>query len=654
MLEEKLKVILTAEIKELKKGVQDAKKEISGLDKESQVNAKNLSKGFKAAGVVAAAGLAAIGAAAVATVGALLQLSDATKEYRTNQAKLDAAFQTAGASAGTAKEVYNDLYRVLGDEGQTTEAANHLAKLTTNQEELAEWTNICQGVYATFGDSLPIENLTEAANETAKTGELTGGLADALNWAGISEEEFQAKLDATATEEERAALIRETLNKEYEEAAANYEKTAEGILKANEAEARYTEAMANLGAAMEPLNTALTNFKAQLAEELVPILQEIMEEHGPAIEEFLTAVAEGIGKAVDFIAEHWELISNIAMVVGAIAAALGLYSAAMAVANAVMAVSPITWLVLGISALVAAIALCIIYWDEVSAAIGKAWDWIVEKTKAAVDAVVQWFQDLGAKIKGKVDEIKTNVKTKFEEVKAAIVEKVENAVQNVKDKFENMKNGVKEKLEAAKAVVVAVFDAIKSNIQNKIESAKTIISNVLSMIKSIITGDFGAAKQSALNIFNEIKSGIEEKINNARDAVKTAIDKIKGFFNFSWSLPKLKLPRIKITGKFSLDPPSVPKFSISWNKLGGVFDKPTLFGFGNSLQGIGEAGAEAVVPLENNLEWLDKLAGMLDERMNAHNTPIVLQVDGRTFAQTSIKTINQLTKQTGSLGLNLV
>lgn len=653
-MDEKLKVIITAEIDGLKKGVQDAQKQIKGLGDKSKISMKDLSKGFQDAGKVAAVGLAAVGTAVVAAAGALLNLSEATKEYRTNQAKLDAAFKTAGASADTAKDVYNDLYRVLGDDGQATEAANHLAQLTTNQAELAEWTDICQGVYATFGDSLPIESLTEAANETAKTGQITGSLADALNWAGISEEEFQAKLDATATEEERAALIRETLNGKYQEAAANYEKTAESILKANEAEARHAEAMANLGAAMEPINTALTNFKAQLAEEITPVIEEIMEEHGPAIEEFLTSVAEGVGKVIDFIATHWETISTIAAVVGAIATALGVYSAAMAVANAVMAVSPITWIVLGITALIAAIALCIVHWEEISEAIGKAWDWIKEKTGEAVDAVVNWFNNMKENISNKVEEIKTNVSEKFEAVKGAISEKVETAVNAVSEKFENMRNNIKEKLELARDIVGIVFDAIKNNIQTKIETAKTVISNVLSMIKAIITGDFTAAKESAINIFEAIKKGIEDKIANARDAVKTAIDKIKGFFNFKWSLPKLKLPHIKITGKFSLDPLQVPKFSISWNKLGGVFDKPTIFGFGDSLQGIGEAGAEAVVPLENNLEWLDKLARMLDERMNGHNAPIVLQVDGKTFAQTSIKAINQLTKQTGSLGLNLI
>ena len=95
---------------------------------------------------------------------------------------------------------------------------------------MSEWTTICEGVYATFGDSLPIEGLTEAANETAKTGTVTGSLADALNWAGISEDEFNEKLAACNNEAEREALIRSTLTGVYDEAAAGYEKNAAGIL----------------------------------------------------------------------------------------------------------------------------------------------------------------------------------------------------------------------------------------------------------------------------------------------------------------------------------------------------------------------------------------------------------------------------------------
>ena len=591
---------------------------------------KELEKGFKDASAAINKALAAIGAAALATVGALLNLSKATEEYRANQAKLDTAFQAAGASAGVARDVYNDLYRVLGDDGQATEAAAHIAQITTNEQEMAEWTTICEGVYATFGDSLPIEGLTESANETIKVGKVTGSLADALNWAGISEDEFNEKLAACSTEEERATLVRETLNGQYLEAAGIYEDTAESILAANEAEAAYAEAMADLGETMEPINTALTDFKTKVAEEITPIIQDITEKYGPDIETFLTNLATEIGNVITWIVDNWDTISGIGPVILIVAAALTVLSAVMTVVNAVMAANTVTWIVAGIIALIAAIALCIVYWDDIKEAISNAWETIKEKTAAAVDKVVQWFTDMKEKISNKVQEIKDKVREKFEEIKTAISEKVQAAKDKAVEIFTTIKDKISNKVQEIKDKVKEKFEEIKNNMKDKIESAKTTV----------------------LNIFTKIKDGIKEKIDTAKDKVKEAIDKIKDFFNFSWELPKLKMPHISITGKFSLDPPSVPKFSISWNALGGVFDTPTLFGFGDSLQGLGEDGAEAVVPLEKNLGWLNKLADMLSERLGSDNsTPIILQVDGTTFAQTSIRSINQLTKQTGSLGL---
>lgn len=591
---------------------------------------KDLKKGFKDASAAINKALAAIGAAALATVGALLGLSQATEEYRANQAKLDTAFQAAGASAGVARDVYNDLYRVLGDDGQATEAAAHIAQITTNEQEMAEWTTICQGVYATFGDSLPIESLTESANETIKVGKVTGSLADALNWAGISEDEFNEKLAACKSEEERATLVRETLNGQYMEAASIYEDTATSILAANEAEAAYADAMADLGETMEPINTALTDFKTQVIEEITPIIEDIIDKYGPDIEAFLEQLAIDIGNVISWIVDNWDTISNLGTVILIVAAALTVLSTVMTVVNAVMAANPTTLIVAAIIALIAAIALCIVYWDEIKAAISNAWETIKEKTAAAVDAVVQWFTDMKEKISNKVQEIKDKVREKFEEIKQAISDKVQAAKEKVVNKFNEIKEKITTKVLEIKEKVRDKFEEIKNNMKEKIENAKTTV----------------------LNIFNKIKDGIQEKINNAKDKVKEAIDKIKDFFNFSWELPKLKMPHISITGKFSLDPPSVPKFSISWNALGGVFDTPTLFGFGDSLQGLGEDGAEAVVPLEKNLGWLNKLADMLSERLGSDNsTPIILQVDGTTFAQTSIRSINQLTKQTGSLGL---
>ena len=630
-MNEQLKIIISAEVGKLKQGVQEAKSEIGKFKEQVQQASKNVDDNFKKAGEGIKKGAKTIGVSIAAAGTALLALGASTKDYRAEQSKLTSAFETAGASADTAKQVYNDLYRVLGESDTSVEAANHLAQMTKNQKELSEWTNICQGVYATFGDSLPIEGLTESANETAKVGQVTGSLADALNWAGISEDEFNGKLAACNTEAEREKLIRETLSKTYDEAAGKYEKTAAKVLAQNEAQAKLQETMSKLGEAVAPVITAFTSFANEALAAVLPYIQQLAEQYGPTLQTALEGIAEAVGKTMGFIAEHWEILAGMAAVIGGIAAAIGIYNAVAAVKAAMdaaqvatlgalitaylaqaaamlVAIAPYALIVAAIAAVIAIIVLCIKHWDDIKAAVAKAWEFMKEKTKAAVDAVVGFFQNMITSVSNKVEEIKSAVSSKFEAIKT----------------------GISQKVKAAKDAVVNVFTTMKTSMSEKISSAKATV----------------------LGIFNSIKSGITEKINGAKEAVKTAIDKIKGFFNFKWELPKIKLPHISIKGKFSLDPPSVPKFSISWNALGGVFDKPTLFSYGNSLQGLGEDGAEAVVPLEKNTQWLDKIAEKLASKQG--NIPIVLQVDGKTFAKTSIDSINQLTKQTGSLGLVVI
>ena len=210
-----------------------------------------------------------------AAAGAFLGLAESTREARENMGKLETGFTTAGHSAEDAKNTYTELYGVLGDDGQATEAAAHLAQLTNNEKELATWTDIATGVYATFGDSLPIENLTEAANETAKTGQITGGLADALNWAGVSEDEFQASLDKCTTEQERQALITETLNGLYSDAAEKYREVNGDIIEAQKATANLNSAMAALGAIAEPIVTKLKQLTADLLQQITPFVELI-------------------------------------------------------------------------------------------------------------------------------------------------------------------------------------------------------------------------------------------------------------------------------------------------------------------------------------------------------------------------------------------
>lgn len=664
-MNEELKVIISAEIGKFKQGVADAKKSIKDFVKEGTKDFNAINDEMQKYGDKAKSVLKGVGVAVAGATTAFLALGPATEEFRQGQAKLATAFEAAGSSAEQAKTTYNDLYRVLGDDGQAVEAANHLAKLTDNQESLSQWTKICQGVYATFGDSLPIEGLTEAANETAKTGQLTGALADALNWAGVSEDDFQAKLDATNNEAEREQLIRETLNGLYDDAAAKYEENAAGMLAQNEAQIRMNEAMAALGEVAEPINTMLMELGATIIEQLTPYIQDFAQNHLPAIKEALSGVGEAIGKTISWIADNWELISTIGGIILAIAAAISVLSTAMSIANAIAIASPVAWIVLGIVAAVAAltagIILAIKYWDEITAAVGNF-----------CKSVANWFKDLGKSISNWWSDTKKGfsdwwkgIKQGFSDWWSGIVEGwnsfwakvgsiVSSGIEAVKNFFRNMKDGVVNTVVGLKDAAVNKFNEIKSSITNAVSSAVSSITSKFSEMKSSVVNKFNEVKTSATNIFNAVKTAIMNPVETAKNGVKAAIDKMKSFFHFEWSLPKIKLPHFSISGSFSLNPPSIPHFSVSWYKLGGVFDAPTMFGYGNGrMGGLGEDGAEAIVPLEKNTMWLDRMASMLNEKMGG-GTPIVLQVDGKTFAQISVDSINALTRQTGALPLKLV
>ena len=292
-----------AEMVKVQRELDDTSKKL----KSSKIDWESVGDTVGKVGKAIGAGVAAMGAAIGAAATAFLGLAESTREARENMGKLEAGFTTAGHSAEDAKNTYTELYGILGDDGQATEAAAHLAQLTNNEQELATWTDIATGVYATFGDSLPIENLTEAANETAKTGQITGGLADALNWAGVSEDEFQSKLDACTTEQERQALITETLNGLYSDAAEAYREVNGDIIEAQKATANLNSAMAALGAIAEPIVTKLKQLAAELLQQITPFVELIgtgltgaLEGAEGAAQQF----SEGLLGLVTFIVEQ--------------------------------------------------------------------------------------------------------------------------------------------------------------------------------------------------------------------------------------------------------------------------------------------------------------------------------------------------------------
>ncbi len=632
-MNEQLQIIISAEISKLKQGIENAKTSVKGFKDKVAEASKEVDSKIQSMGtsMLDIGKKAATGLAAATT--ALLALGASTAEYRAEQAKLVSAFETAGSSAEQAKETYNDLFRVLGDSGQAVEAANHLAKLTTEEQALAEWTNICQGVYATFGDSLPIEGLTEAVNHTAQLGEVQGPLADALEWSGINTDAFNESLAECSTLEEREKLIRETLNGLYSEAASNYEKNNAAVLEQNEAQAKLQETTAALGEAVAPVVTAFTQFANEALAAVLPHIQSLAETYGPQLKDVLTQIAEALANAFTWVQQHQTILATLAGIIAGIVAAIGLYNAVAAVKAAMdaaqvttlaglaaaylaqaaamaVAIAPYALIVAAIAAVIAIIVVCVKHWDEITNAAKKAWDKIQQHTEKAVSKVVSKYSEMKTKGQQYFDAMGENAGT--------------------------------------------IFAAITRVIESNVQTALNVVKNVLSMIKSVFKGDLEGVKQSASNILNAVTDNFKTKLNAAKDIVRSGLSAIKNFFSSqSWELPKIKLPHFSISGKFSINPPSMPKVSVSWYRLGGVFDSPTLFPYGNgSIGGLGEAGAEAIVPLEET-KWIDVLADRLAQRTGG-NTPIVLNVDGKVFAETAISTINRQTRQTGRLALNLV
>ena len=270
-MNEELKIIIKAVSDEAKKNLAGIKDELNGMEKSGVSSGKSIKESM--ASIKKGAAIA-VGAIAALTT-AMIALGKRSLEYRESQARLISGFQSVGASAEQASQTYQKLFRFLGKADTANEAANLLAHLTTNEQDLAEWTMILQGVYAKFPDSLPIESLAEAANETARTGTVTGVLADALNWAGMSEDAMNAKLAQTSSLEEREALLRTTLNQLYGNAAVLYEKNNSAMLAYNESQYRLNQALAEATVYIYPLLTAINNLAATVLSVLKPAFETI-------------------------------------------------------------------------------------------------------------------------------------------------------------------------------------------------------------------------------------------------------------------------------------------------------------------------------------------------------------------------------------------
>lgn len=301
---------------DLPKATKDASK---GLKDAAEATEK-MSDGFTVAKLVLSDLISTGIKSAVSAVGNLAasiwNLDESTEEYRKAQGRLNTAFETAGYSAETAQEAYNAFYGILGDTDTATEASQLLAQLADSAEDVSVWTNIAAGVSGTFGDSLPIEGLIEAANETANVGTVTGVLADALNWVGISEDEFNKKLAECSTESQRNQLIMETLAAQYDEASDAFYRNNAALVESRNAQAQMDAVLAQLG-------LTVSTVKSNLISEFLPAIANVAtafngmltgvegadEQFAEAISNF---VSTAIGRLPEFMSFGVQIISSVA------------------------------------------------------------------------------------------------------------------------------------------------------------------------------------------------------------------------------------------------------------------------------------------------------------------------------------------------------
>ena len=525
----------------------------SGADK---AGANMESFGDKMKGVLAGISVAAIAAS-------INELVSVTNEFQEDMGKLSVAAQQNSVSTDAANGAYRDMVGILGETDQSVEAVNHLFALCgDNTQALSDWTNIASGVYATFGDSLPLEGLTEAANETAKVGQVTGPLADAINWAseaavqqGVAlsgnqaavdayssalasgatqEDAFNAALAACSTEQERAQLITDTLNGVYAEAGAQYQQTNADVIAYRQSQSDLTAAMSSLGQAFMPIVTGLTDVATMLLSGVQPAVQWFVT-NLPIIAPILAGIATTIGLLA--VVLNASTIATTAQTVATNAAA-----AAQGLLNAVMNANPIALIVVLIAGLVAAI---IGLWNNSEAfrnfvtsafqkiqqvaqdVIGAIVNFFTVTIPSAIEVVMLHFQILWNKIVSVFDGALSTVSGFVSNVVNFFTVRVPDAVSNMLSAAGRIPGQIASFLGSALSSAASFVGSFASS---AIQAASQFVSNIVGGLSGLAGRVMSVGSDIVHGIWSGISGAAGWLMNQISGFASNIVSGIKGFF----------------------------------------------------------------------------------------------------------------------------
>lgn len=532
-----------------------------GLDQGSKSGADKAGANIESFGDKMKGVLAGISVAALAA--SINELVSVTNEFQEDMGKLSVAAQQNNVSTDAANGAYRDMVGILGETDQSVEAVNHLFALCgENTQALSDWTNIASGVYATFGDSLPLEGLTEAANETAKVGQVTGPLADAINWAseaavqqGVAlsgnqaaidaynsalesgatqEDAFNAALAACNTEQERAQLITDTLNGVYAEAGAQYQQTNADVIAYRQSQSDLTAAMSSLGQAFMPIVTGLTNVATMLLSGVQPAVQWFVT-NLPIIAPILAGIATTI--ALLAVVLNASTIATTAQTVATNAAA-----AAQGLLNAVMSANPIALIVVLIAGLVVAI---IGLWNNSEAFrafVTSAFQQIQQVAQVVIDAIVNFFTVTVPNAIGVVIGFFQNLWNSIVSVFNGALSTVSGFVSSVVNFFTvSVPNAVSNMLSAAGRIPGQIASFLGSALSSAasfvgsfassaIQAASQFVSNIVSGLSGLAGRVMSVGSDIVHGIWSGISGAAGWLMSQISGFASSVVDGIKGFF----------------------------------------------------------------------------------------------------------------------------